>query len=118
MLSQRISSADNCCCCVQFPDFERVGWFNDIIAQLWPYVNQAVSAMAREQLDPMLSESKPGWIQSIKLYRQSPCDAALRQHWCSSHGQGQKFLSVPLWSSAAMQAGVSTRASQSSSASA
>ena len=56
----------------QFPDFERVGWFNDIIAQLWPYVNAGVSALAREQLDPMLSESKPGWIRSIKLYRWAP----------------------------------------------
>ena len=54
---------------VQFPDFERVGWFNDIVGQLWPYVNSAVSAMARDRLDPMLQESKPGWIRSIKLYR-------------------------------------------------
>ena len=61
-------------CCdkalLQFPDFERVGWFNDIVGQLWPYINSAVSAMARDQLDPMLQESKPGWIRSIKLYRQ------------------------------------------------
>ena len=55
---------------LQFPDFERVGWFNDIVGQLWPYVNSAVSAMARDRMDPMLQESKPSWIRSIKLYRQ------------------------------------------------
>ena len=46
-----------------------MGWFNDIVAQLWPYINSAVSAMARDRLDPMLQESKPGWIRSIKLFR-------------------------------------------------
>ena len=54
-----------------------MGWFNDIIAQLWPYVNAGVSALAREQLDPMLSESKPAWIRSIKLYRRAPAGSSL-----------------------------------------
>ncbi|KAK9807354.1 hypothetical protein WJX73_005591 [Symbiochloris irregularis] len=54
---------------ITFPDFERVGWVNDTIDQLWPYVNDAVSVTMREQLNPLLAENKPGWMSSIKLYR-------------------------------------------------
>lgn len=55
---------------ITFPDFERVGWVNEVLDQLWPYVNEAVCTTARERLDPMLAENKPGWISSIKLFRQ------------------------------------------------
>lgn len=54
---------------ITFPDFERVGWVNEVLDQLWPYVNEAVCTTARERLDPMLAENKPGWISSIKLFR-------------------------------------------------
>lgn len=54
---------------ITFPDFERVGWVNDTIDQLWPYVNDAVSVATREQLNPLLAENKPGWISSIKMFR-------------------------------------------------
>ena len=56
---------------ITFPDFERVGWVNDTMDQLWPYVNDAVSITVRERLNPLLAENKPGWISSIKLFRQT-----------------------------------------------
>ena len=54
---------------ITFPDFERVGWVNDVIDQLWPYVCDAVSMTVRDRLDPMLAENRPAWISSIKLFR-------------------------------------------------
>ena len=54
---------------ITFPDFERVGWVNDVFEQLWPYINDATCTMMRERLDPMLAENKPAWISSIKLFR-------------------------------------------------
>ena len=37
--------------------------------QLWPRVNHAVSTMGRQQLDPLMKESKPSWISSVQLDR-------------------------------------------------
>lgn len=52
-----------------FSDFERVGWINTILAQLWPNVNSAVSQQFRELLGPLLWQNKPSWIASLKLFR-------------------------------------------------
>lgn len=38
--------------------------------QLWLRVNHAVSTMGRQQLDPLMKESKPNWISSVQLDRQ------------------------------------------------
>lgn len=54
---------------VNFPDFERVGWLNSVMGQLWPRVNKALSTMGRQQLDPLMKESKPSWITSVMLDR-------------------------------------------------
>ncbi len=37
--------------------------------QLWPRVNHALSTMGRQQLDPLMKDSKPGWISSVQLDR-------------------------------------------------
>ena len=50
-------------------DFERVGWVNDVLSQLWPYINSAVSQQFRDLLAPLLRENKPSWIASLKLFR-------------------------------------------------
>ena len=50
-------------------DFERVGWLNQILSQVWPSVNSAVSQQFRELLGPLLRQNKPSWIASLKLFR-------------------------------------------------
>ena len=50
-------------------DFERVGWVNDVLSQLWPYINSAVSQQFRDLLAPLLRKNKPSWIASLKLFR-------------------------------------------------
>ena len=50
-------------------DFERVGWLNEIMSQLWPSINAAISHQFREMLGPLLRENKPSWIASLKLFR-------------------------------------------------
>lgn len=40
-----------------------------LAGQLWPRVNHAVSTMGRQQLDPLMKESKPSWISSVQLDR-------------------------------------------------
>lgn len=48
---------------LQFPDHERVQWIDDILLQLWPYVDLAVGEEVRRQAEPLLAEQKPAWIQ-------------------------------------------------------
>ena len=50
-------------------DFERVGWINDVLTQIWPSVNSAVSQQFRDLLGPLLRQNKPSWIASLKLFR-------------------------------------------------
>ena len=68
---------------ITFPDFERVGWVNDTIEQLWPYINDAICTSMRERLNPLLAQSKPGWISSIKLFRQAHPRLNVGQHCCT-----------------------------------
>ena len=37
--------------------------------QLWPRINTALSTMGRQQLDPLMKDSKPTWISSVQLDR-------------------------------------------------
>ncbi len=41
------------------------------VGQLWPRVNKALSTMGRQQLDPLMKESKPSWVTSVVLDRQA-----------------------------------------------
>ena len=41
------------------PDYERMGWVNDVIVHLWPHVAAAASTMVREMAEPLLQQSKP-----------------------------------------------------------
>eukprot|EP00884_Botryococcus_braunii_P012979 jgi/Botrbrau1/21682/Bobra.43_1s0078.2 len=54
---------------IQFPDFERVAWFNLILEQLWPYVSAAAKAQVMKMLPSILEENKPRWMRSINLTR-------------------------------------------------
>lgn len=55
--------------CPVSADFERVGWINEILSQIWPSVNSAVSQQFRDLLGPLLKQNKPSWIASLKLFR-------------------------------------------------
>lgn len=50
-------------------DFERVNWVNMVFTQLWPYLSAYISAQAHPQLDPLLQQNKPAWMDDIKLVR-------------------------------------------------
>lgn len=41
------------------PDYERMGWVNDVIVHLWPHVAAAASVMVRDLAEPLLRQSKP-----------------------------------------------------------
>jgi Ca2+-dependent lipid-binding protein len=58
-----------CLCGGLRADFERVNWVNMVFTQLWPYLSAYISAQAHPQLDPLLDQNKPGWMDSIKLIR-------------------------------------------------
>ncbi|KAL0027376.1 hypothetical protein WJX79_006298 [Trebouxia sp. C0005] len=53
---------------VNFPDYERVGWVNSIISQLWPHVSMAATGIVGDQLNPQLAMNKPKWISDIHLH--------------------------------------------------
>lgn len=44
-------------------------WVSELIARMWPYIMEAAKRQAFEQLPPLLQQSKPGWMQDIKLIK-------------------------------------------------
>lgn len=64
--------------------------------QLWPRVNHAVSTMGRQQLDPLMKESKPNWISSVQLDRQARATAChSAKHSRAAHSlDGRRVLLV------------------------
>ena len=61
---------------VRFPDYERVGWMNDLLTQLWPHAAAAAAAKVRESLEPALAANKPRWMTEISLHTFTLGDAA------------------------------------------
>nr|XP_043613796.1 synaptotagmin-3-like [Erigeron canadensis] len=41
---------------VKHPDYERVDWFNDVVRDMWPYLDKAICAMIRSMSEPIFSE--------------------------------------------------------------
>jgi len=41
------------------PDYDRMGWVNDVIVHMWPHIGLAASHMVREMADPLLQQNKP-----------------------------------------------------------
>ncbi|CAI5961903.1 unnamed protein product [Closterium sp. NIES-65] len=61
---------------VSNPDYERVDWLNRIVAEMWPYVNKAVSeAVQRDAVSeavqrdvtPLLLDNKPSFLHSLSF---------------------------------------------------
>jgi Ca2+-dependent lipid-binding protein len=44
---------------------ESAGFLNDIVTQLWPHINVAVSKMLKEIAEPMIKSSLPGPLSSL-----------------------------------------------------
>jgi hypothetical protein len=51
------------------PDYERPGWVNDIIEQLWPRIGRIMEERLSEVLEQVLDENSPRWITGVKLTR-------------------------------------------------
>ncbi|DBA72057.1 TPA: hypothetical protein ACH3X2_010790 [Trebouxia sp. C0005] len=92
---------------VNFPDFERVGWLNSVMGQLWPRVNKALSTMGRQQLDPLMKESKPSWITSVILDRfdmgdNAPQVSGVKVYQSAASGADEVIMELDLgWTSEA-----------------
>ncbi|GJP52692.1 hypothetical protein CLOM_g11785 [Closterium sp. NIES-68] len=52
---------------VSNPDYERVDWMNKLIAEMWPYLNRAISEQIREQATPMLKGQKPAFLETLEF---------------------------------------------------
>ena len=44
---------------VKYPDYERMGWVNDVLVHLWPHASAAAAVMVRDMADPILKQNKP-----------------------------------------------------------
>lgn len=44
---------------MKYPDYERMGWVNDVIVHLWPHVSAAAAVTVRDMADPLLAQNKP-----------------------------------------------------------
>ncbi|KAL2631426.1 hypothetical protein R1flu_016112 [Riccia fluitans] len=52
---------------VSFHEFDKVEWLNKELAELWPFLDKAVSGMLREQIEPVLEQYAFGVIQKLIL---------------------------------------------------
>ena len=43
-----------------------------VVGQMWPYMAAYIAAQAHPQLDPLLEQNKPSWMDDIKLTRYAP----------------------------------------------
>lgn len=50
---------------VFFPDVERAEWLNKMLVQLWPYINDMVIKILKEQVEPEIQKNVPGFLSSI-----------------------------------------------------
>jgi Ca2+-dependent lipid-binding protein len=52
---------------VSSPDWERVGWLNRFVRELWPFLDQAVAKTVKETVAPMIKQYKPAQVDSIEF---------------------------------------------------
>ena len=50
------------------PDYERLGFMNDIIVHLWPHIAASASVMVRDLAEPILHQSKPKCVVPATSY--------------------------------------------------
>ncbi|BDA51337.1 Synaptotagmin-2 [Coccomyxa sp. Obi] len=74
---------------VKYPDYERMGWINDVLVHLWPHASTAAAGMVRDMADPILKQNKPKWMSNVSLHtftlgdippRVSGCKVFRRDH--------------------------------------
>jgi anaerobic selenocysteine-containing dehydrogenase len=69
---------------------------NMVFTQLWPYLSAYFTAQAHPQLDPLLDQNKPAWMDDIKLVKCAhfACrlDCMLDAH-VGGHGHGMHIES-------------------------
>ncbi|KAL7595561.1 hypothetical protein Lser_V15G28455 [Lactuca serriola] len=41
---------------VKHPDYERIDWFNDVVRDMWPYIDKAICGMIKSLSEPIFSE--------------------------------------------------------------
>ncbi len=44
------------------PDYDRMGWVNDVIVHKWPHMAAAAGQAIREMADALLRENKPKYV--------------------------------------------------------
>ncbi|CAI6010520.1 unnamed protein product [Closterium sp. NIES-65] len=46
---------------------QRVDWMNDLVAEMWPYLNKAISEQIREIGTPILKAQQPAFIETLEF---------------------------------------------------
>lgn len=52
---------------VSFTEFEKVGWLNKEIGEVWPFLGKATSGLIKEQLQVLLDDYKTGLIEALSI---------------------------------------------------
>ena len=55
------------------PDYDRMGWVNDVIVHIWPHVAAAAGHMIRDLADPLLQQNKPKCVPPLLSYTIANC---------------------------------------------
>ena len=60
------------------PDYDRLGWVNDVIVHMWPHIAAATGHVIKEMADPLLQQDKPKCAPAhVSLKLVSYCDATV-----------------------------------------
>ncbi|XP_039141530.1 synaptotagmin-5-like [Dioscorea cayenensis subsp. rotundata] len=52
---------------ISFPLYEQVKWLNKQLGKLWPFISEAVTAIVKESVEPLLDDYRPPGISSLKF---------------------------------------------------
>jgi len=52
---------------VRTPDWEKAAFLQKMITQMWPYIRKCADQGVRENVNPILKDSCPGFLKSIKI---------------------------------------------------
>jgi len=63
---------------ISFSETEKMEWMNSILMTVWPYYDEAICAMVKKEVEPLLNYYKPPGIKEIYFQRLSFGDAPFR----------------------------------------
>lgn len=63
---------------ISFSDTEKMEWLNAILEKVWPFYDEAICAMVKQEVEPLFDQYKPPGVKKIYFQKLSFGDAPFR----------------------------------------